>query len=72
MRKHRATAPETPPRSVWSRTVWESFCADEDLRRMHAISEAEMRALDRVSMLGEVLSKQDYIFILNVMRRSHR
>jgi hypothetical protein len=72
MKTRNATSPNKSPRSIWTRTVWESFCADHELRRLHAINEAEMRALDRVSMLGNVLSKQDYIFILTMMRESRR
>jgi hypothetical protein len=53
---------------LWCRSVWESFLADDDLRREHQISDAEMKALERVSMLGQVMSKQDYLFILGVMR----
>jgi hypothetical protein len=53
---------------LWCRSVWESFQADSDLRQEHHISDAEMKALERVSMLGQVLSKQDYLFILGVIR----
>jgi hypothetical protein len=53
---------------LWCRSVWESFETDDDLRRKHQISDAEMKALERVSMLGQVMSKADYLFILGVMR----
>jgi hypothetical protein len=53
---------------LWCRSVWESFQTDEDLRRKHHITDAEMKALERVSMLGQVMSKPDYLFILAVMR----
>jgi hypothetical protein len=53
---------------LWRRSVWESFARDESLRREHGISEAEMKALERVSMMGEVMSKDDFLFILNVVR----
>ncbi len=53
---------------IWCRSVWESFQTDDALRREHHISDAEMKALERVSMLGQVMSKQDYLFILSVIR----
>jgi hypothetical protein len=53
---------------LWCRSVWESFETDDDLRRKHQISDAEMKALERVSMLGQVMSKADYLFILSVIR----
>jgi hypothetical protein len=53
---------------LWSRSVWETFRSDDVLRREHHISDAEMKALERVSMLGNVMSKQDYLFILSIIR----
>jgi hypothetical protein len=53
---------------LWCRSVWESFQTDDELRHEHQISDAEMKALERVSMLGQVMSKADYLFILGVMR----
>jgi len=57
---------------TWSGTVWESFSGDSELRDSHQITEAEMRALQRVSLMGKILSKQDYIFILNQVRSVKR
>jgi hypothetical protein len=53
---------------LWCRSVWESFQSDDALRREHQITDAEMKALERVSMLGQVMSKEDYLFILGVVR----
>lgn len=53
---------------LWCRSVWESFQSDDELRRANHITDAEMKALERVSMLGQVMSKQDYLFILSVIR----
>lgn len=66
-RKNAATKEAHAPQT-WTGTVWESFSGDQSLRKAHAITDAEMRALQRVSLLGKILSKQDYIFILNQVR----
>ncbi|HYB92197.1 MAG TPA: hypothetical protein VEC38_14265 [Candidatus Binataceae bacterium] len=70
MKTKHATNPRTAGSDVWCQTVWQSFCADEHLKQIHKITDAEMKALSKVAMLGRVLSKQDYLFILDLIRRS--
>lgn len=53
-----------------SASVWESFCNDESLRKVHNISEQEMQALSGVSRLGEVRDPRDFLFILNTIRQA--
>jgi transcriptional regulator with XRE-family HTH domain len=57
--------PESQPRSVW-----ENFRRDNDLRRIHNISDDEMEVLSRVAMLGNVRSSSDFIFVLNAVRHA--
>ena len=51
-------------------SVWESFCKDESLRKIHNISDQEMQALAGVSRLGEVRDPWDFLFILNTIRQA--
>jgi hypothetical protein len=56
---------------LWCETVWESFRSDVNLRRVHQISDGEMKSPERVSMMGRVMSKQDYLFILKIIRHEY-
>ena len=47
---------------------WETFRNDETLRKIHNISEQEMRVLSGVARLGEVRSPRDFLLILNTIR----
>ena len=47
---------------------WETFRNDETLRKIHNISEQEMRVLSGVARLGEVRSLRDFLLILNTIR----
>ena len=53
-----------------SKSAWSEFRKDERLRRIHNITEQEMEALSRVALMGEVRSKQDFIYILNTIRQA--
>ncbi|HVA80141.1 MAG TPA: hypothetical protein VNF29_04395 [Candidatus Binataceae bacterium] len=56
-------------KATFRREVWESFSTDRELRALHQITDQEMEALSRLATLGSILSKQDYIFILNTIRK---
>jgi hypothetical protein len=56
--------------TTFRREVWESFSSDHDLRARHKITDHEMEALSHLAMLGSILSKQDFIFILKTIRKS--
>jgi transcriptional regulator with XRE-family HTH domain len=50
--------------------AWYVFNRDENLRRVHHITEQELEVLSRVAMMGEVRSPTDFIFILNSIRQA--
>jgi transcriptional regulator with XRE-family HTH domain len=50
--------------------AWEDFRKNEQLRRVHSISNEEMEMLSRVALLGEVRSARDFIYILNTVRHA--
>lgn len=60
-------SPETASTSV---PAWEDFRNNEQLRRVHSISNEEMEMLSRVALLGEVRSARDFIYILNTVRHA--
>ncbi len=51
-------------------SAWEDFRKNEQLRRVHSISNEEMEMLSRVALLGEVRSARDFIYILNTVRHA--
>ena len=62
---------EVPLRS--RRSVWEQFRSDEQLRQTYNIKPEELESLSKVAMLGNVASKDDYLFMLKMMRgKRHR
>ncbi|MFZ0659713.1 MAG: hypothetical protein WAM05_13400 [Candidatus Binataceae bacterium] len=58
--------------TTFRREVWQSFQCDQALRARHKITDNEMEALSHLAMLGSILSKQDFIFILKTIRKSPR
>jgi hypothetical protein len=55
------------------RAVWEEFSRDQRLIETYNIKPDEMDALKRVALMGNVLSKEDFIFVLSAIRgSSHR
>ncbi len=51
-------------------SAWEDFRHNEQVRRIHNISDGEMEMLSRVALLGEVRSQRDFIYILNTVRHA--
>ena len=51
-------------------SAWEQFRKNEQLRRIHSISNDEMEMLSRVPLLGEIHSPRDLIYILNTVRHA--
>jgi transcriptional regulator with XRE-family HTH domain len=49
---------------------WDEFRKNDQLRRIHSITSAEMEVLSRVALLGEVASTRDFIHILSVIRHA--
>ena len=60
-------SPETQSTTI---PAWEDFRKNEQLRRVHSISNEEMEMLSRVALLGEVRSARDFIYILNTVRHA--
>jgi siroheme synthase (precorrin-2 oxidase/ferrochelatase) len=50
------------------RRMWEDFARDEELKRLHNIQPHEMESLKQRAMLGNLRSKEDFIFMLSVIR----
>jgi transcriptional regulator with XRE-family HTH domain len=53
-----------------SSSAWEQFKSNEQLHRVHNISNEEMDMLSRVALLGEVREPRDFIYILNTVRHA--
>ena len=60
-------SPETASTTI---PAWEDFRKNEQLRRVHSISNEEMDMLSRVALLGEVRSARDFIYILTTVRHA--
>jgi len=54
------------------RKVWEEFSIDRELLRTYNVKPHEMESLRQAAMLGTVLNKSDFIFMLWIIRRSSR
>jgi transcriptional regulator with XRE-family HTH domain len=48
--------------------TWEEFRKDDGIRRVNNITSGEMKMLEKVSLLGELSSVRDFIYILNTVR----
>ncbi len=59
--------PDTVENSV---SAWEKFRKNDQLRRIHNVSNTEMEMLSQVSLLGEIQSPRDLIYILNTVRHA--
>ena len=51
-------------------SAWEQFQNDEQLRRIHNVSNDEMEMLSRVALLGKIHSPRELIHILNTVRHA--
>jgi hypothetical protein len=51
-------------------SAWDAFVRDENLRKIHDITEQEMAALSEVATMGDVRSPRDFVFILNPIRQA--
>jgi DNA-binding XRE family transcriptional regulator len=50
-------------------SAWDQFKRNHQLHRAHKISRAEMSMLERAALLGDAETPEDFIFILNTVRR---
>jgi transcriptional regulator with XRE-family HTH domain len=51
-------------------SAWDGFVKDENLRKVHDITDQEMQTLSQVAMMGEARSSRDFLFILNTIRQA--
>ena len=58
------------PTDADAASAWNAFCADQQLRESHNITNEEMRPLSQVAMMGEVRTSRDFLFILNTIRQA--
>ncbi len=59
-----------PERAEGSVSAWEQFRTNEQLRRIHNVSNDEMEMLSQVALLGEIQSPRELIFILKTVRHA--
>jgi transcriptional regulator with XRE-family HTH domain len=62
-----SSEPDTAEASV---SAWDQFRKNDQLRRVHNVSNNEMEMLSRVALLGDVQSPRDLIHILNTVRHA--
>jgi transcriptional regulator with XRE-family HTH domain len=56
------------PRTGRRRDVWRQFASNRGLHRRHRITRAELRVLKQISLLQNVASPDQLLFILNAIR----
>ena len=61
-----------PENTEGSVSAWDQFRENEQLRRVHNVSNGEMHMLSQVALLGDVRSPRDLVFILNAVRHALR
>src|ERR1700686_2530231 len=66
----RAQALLSPEAESAPDSAWDDFKKNEQLRRLHNISNDEMEMLSRVALLGDVRSPRDFIYILHTVRHA--
>lgn len=59
-----------PGKAEGSISAWDQLRTNEQLRRIHNVSNDEMEMLSRVAVLGEVQSLRELIYILKTVRHA--
>ena len=54
------------------RKMWEQFSKDQELLKLYKVTADEMESLKQAALLGTLLNKNDFIFMLGIIRRSRR
>jgi transcriptional regulator with XRE-family HTH domain len=57
-----------PDKAEAAVSAWDQFRKNDQLRRVHNISNNEMEMLSRVALLGDLQSPRELIYILNTVR----
>jgi transcriptional regulator with XRE-family HTH domain len=60
-------SPEVPEEA---NSAWDDFRRNEQIRRIHNVTNEEMEMLSRVALLGDVRSMRDFIYILQTVRHA--
>ena len=60
----------SPPVDSNTPSAWAAFSEDENMRRIHSITDREMETLSQVALMGDVRSSRDFVFILNTIRQA--
>ena len=50
-------------------SAWDQFKRNQQLHRAHRITSDEMSMLERAALLGDAETPEDFVFILNTVRR---
>jgi transcriptional regulator with XRE-family HTH domain len=59
------------PNETNTRTsAWEEFRKDERIHRIHNIKADEIEMLSTIALMGEISSPQDFVYILQMIRRT--
>lgn len=56
--------------AVSGSSAWDNFLREERLHRIYNITETEMETLSGVALMGTVRAPEDFIFILNTIRKA--
>ena len=59
-----------PERAEGSVSAWDQFRKNEQLQRIHNVSNGELELLSQVTLLGEIHSPRDLIYVLNAVRHA--
>ena len=59
-----------PERAEGSVSAWDQFRNNEQLQRIHNVSNGELELLSQVTRLGEIHSPRDLIYVLNAVRHA--
>lgn len=60
----------SPAVAAEANSAWDDFKRNEQLRRVHNVTNEEMEMLSRVALLGDVRSTRDFIYILQTVRHA--
>jgi len=72
MKGDRPFLPDHEIRAGERRKMWEEFSNDQELLKLYNVNAGEMESLKQAALLGTLLNKHDFIFMLGIIRRSRR
>ncbi len=69
MKGKRPFLPDSEIRAGDRRRMWEEFSNDTELLKTYNVKHHEMESLKQAALLGTLLNKSDFVFMLNIIRR---